>query len=98
MAWKNVKTRVIGIAIALIVTTTLVFLWLHSRSRTGWLLDGSTIVLEKATFGKEHASPMEPTLLSQFLPKKWLNYLHWNPGKARTSKQTNDFFVFWLKL
>lgn len=99
MAWTKVKTRVlIGTAIVSILTLAVVVVWLDSRSRIGWLLDGSEIVLENATFGKEHVSPSKPPLYLQLLPKKWLDRLKWKPGKASTSKQTKDFFVFWLKM
>jgi hypothetical protein len=99
MAWTKVKTRVVvTVVIALVLTTAIIILWLDSGSRTGRLLDGSTIVLESATFGKEHVSPTKLPIYLQYLPKAWLDKLKWKPGNARTSKRTNDFFVFWLKL
>ncbi len=83
----------------LLVGVGLIALLLFSRNAlSGRLSDGSVVVLEGVTSGREHHSPISKvTSLIGRLPDSVLRFLRWKSPVEKSFTFKEDIFAFWLK-
>ena len=98
MAWTRLKTA--SILAAVVLLGTIAFLLTTTPRRpSGGLLDGTTVVLEKVSYGRVHRppQPLFQHLLSH-LPASWVGRIKWARGSKPLSYLADrDIFTFWLK-
>jgi hypothetical protein len=83
---------------ALLVGALIVGLTPRSNIR-GRLLDGSAVVLQKASYGTNYSDPEAPLEgMLRHLPAKWRDRIHWSPGSKRSGTSTPPLFTFWLRV
>src|SRR5262245_20811200 len=73
---------------------------LGARSWTGGqgrLLDGTSVVLRKVSYGTNSVSPESPLeRVLRRLPARYQSMIHWSPSSRRTTDSPVAIFTFWL--
>jgi hypothetical protein len=90
------KGMLFGALLLLVGAMALSLLWPSGRS--GRMLDGSAVVLEAVTFGKEHRSPVSRVApLIEKLPAQVLRVLDWHSAVTNNFRVNRDIFAFWFR-
>ena len=90
---KRIFCAVGGVVALVVVTVVLTARW----PTPGRLLEGTRVVLEKASYGTNHVSPKAPLEgLYRRLPAKWLQKIQWRPSAGTQITTARPIFMFWL--
>src|SRR5262245_4503786 len=95
-SWKGRKRVVVGGLLLAVGATALLIFWPSGRS--GRMLDGSAVLLEAVTIGKEHHSPVSKVApLIEKLPSRVLRALEWHSALAEKFTVRHDDVALWLR-